>query len=216
MQVYEKFHVSNLDKNSAAPFGRLLYHHEYMWVEDGCRVASLYGKEVEQPSVPTIFVSAKQAWETLPADLRAQVDGRFALHCQDATDRRRDNTSDVLTVTFPVKHFARLPIGYRHPRIDQTVLYVCPLATHHIEGMDYDACETLLEKLFDHLYARENVLEHYWRQGDLVVWDNYTVQHGRPNLQFEGAARVLRKTMTPHPGGEQEHASRPVFATLGT
>jgi len=214
LEVHEKFQVSNRDEKSAAPFGRLLYHHEYMWIEDGCRVASLYGRVIEQPSVPTLFVSAKDAWETLPADLRAQVEGRFALHCQDATEKRRDNTSDVLTVTFPVTHFARLPIGYQHPRLDQTVLYVCPLATDHIEGMDYDACETLLEKLFEHLYAPDKVLEHRWRQGDLVIWDNYTVQHARPNLQMGGAARVLRKTMTPHPG-VQEHASRPVFATVG-
>jgi len=213
LQLIEKFQVSNYDENSAAPFGRLLYHHEHMWVEDACKVASLYGKQVAQPSVPTLFVSAENAWNTLPADLRARVEGRFALHCQDATAQRRQNTSDVLTVTFPVKEFVRLPVGYRHPRNGQTVLYVCPLATHHIEGMEYDECETLLEYLFDHLYAEQNVYAHPWREGDLVIWDNVTVQHGRPNVDFKGQARILRKTMTPMPTAEQ--TGRPEYAVVG-
>jgi alpha-ketoglutarate-dependent taurine dioxygenase len=213
IQVHEKFQVSNYNENSAAPFGRLLFHHESMWAEDACKVASLYGKEVEQPSVPTLFVSAENAWNTLPADLRARVEGRFALHCQDATSQRRRNTSDVLTVTFPVKELLRLPIGYRHPRNGQTVLYVCPLGTHHIEGMDDEEGETLLEALFDHLYAEENVYAHPWREGDLAIWDNVTVQHGRPNVEFKGQVRILRKTMTPMPSAAQ--TGRPTYATVG-
>jgi len=219
LRLFDDFRVSNVDKDNASPFGRLLYHHELMWVEDGCKVASLYGKHVEQPSVPTLFVSAEHAWKTLPGSLRARVGGRFAIHCQDATRQRRHNTNDVLQIAFDVEKFVRLPIGYRHPRNGQTVLYVCPLATHHIEGMDYEEGETLLEELFDHLYAAENVYAHEWRQGDLVIWDNVTLQHARPNVSFKGSPRVLRKTMTPHPTSEQSGLTEdkaPKFSTAET
>jgi hypothetical protein len=31
----------------------------------------------------------------------------------------------------------------------------------------------------------------------LVVWDNLSVQHARPDLRSDGAARTLRKTLVP-------------------
>ena len=217
LQTYDNFKVSNLDEKSAAPFGRLLFHHEIMWVEDCCKIASLYGKEIVEPSVPTLFVSAEHAWNTLPSDLRARVEGRFAAHCQDATRQRRNNTDDVLQIGFDVQKSVTMPIGYRHPRTGKTVLYVCPLATHHIVGMDYDECESLLEELFDHLYAEASVYAHEWRQNDLVIWDNVTMQHARPNVAFNGVPRVLRKTMTPMPTADESglaQDAKPVFGTI--
>jgi alpha-ketoglutarate-dependent taurine dioxygenase len=217
LQLYEDFKVSNFDEKSAAPFGRLLFHHEIMWVEDACKIASLYGKQVEQPSVPTLFVSAEDAWNTLPAELRAQVEGKTAVHCQDATRQRRQNTGDVLQIAFETEKSVTIPVGYQHPRNGKTVLYVCPLATHHIEGMEYEEGETLLEKLFDHLYADAKVYAHEWQQGDLVIWDNVTMQHARPNVTFKGAPRILRKTMTPMPTAEQSGLSedtRPEFSVI--
>lgn len=217
LQAHENFKVSNVDEKSAAPFGRLLFHHEIMWVEDCCKIASLYGKEIAEPSVPTLFVSAEHAWNSLSPDLRSRVEGRFAVHCQDATRQRRNNTDDVLQIGFDVQKSVTLPVGYRHPRNGKTVLYVCPLATHHIDGMEYDDCETLLEELFDHLYADANVYEHEWHQNDLVIWDNVTMQHARPNLTFKGPPRVLRKTMTPMPTPEESgltEDAKPVFGTV--
>ena len=40
----------------------------------------------------------------------------------------------------------------------------------------------LLEALFAHLYAAPRRLEHRWRNGDLIVWDNVALQHGRPAI----------------------------------
>jgi alpha-ketoglutarate-dependent taurine dioxygenase len=75
LELFDNFKVSNLDEKAAAPFGRLLWHNDLTWVPDGCRLVSLYGVEVEQPSVPTSFISTIHAWETLSPDLRAQVVG---------------------------------------------------------------------------------------------------------------------------------------------
>ena len=55
----------------------------------------------------------------------------------------------------------------------------------------------MLEELFAHLYAPENVFEHEWRQGDLVVWDNIAAQHARGNVEMEGPERSLRKVIAP-------------------
>jgi alpha-ketoglutarate-dependent taurine dioxygenase len=198
LHLNELHQVSNVEKITAVPFGRLMFHSDTMWEEEGCLAISLFGKVVEPESIPTFFISAAHAWKTLPDDLRKRVEGRFAIHCPDATDQRRTYVSnDVLITDFGSKQQLRLPIAYRHPRTGQTLLYVCPQLTHHIEGLAYHESETLLNALFDHMYAEQNVFTHEWRQGDLIVWDNLTMQHARPDLKSDGPARTLRKTLVP-------------------
>ena len=52
----DKFVVSNKEPGGYAPHGRLLFHSDMMWAPEPFQVLSLYGLEVEQPSVPTSFV----------------------------------------------------------------------------------------------------------------------------------------------------------------
>jgi alpha-ketoglutarate-dependent taurine dioxygenase len=196
--VDEMHQVSNVEKIAVVPLGRLMFHSDTMWVEQGTKAISLFGKVVEPGSIPTMFISAAHAWNTLPDDLRKRVEGLYALHCPDATDQRRTYISDdVLVVDFGSRDQLRLPIAYRHPRTGQTLLYISPQLTHHIEGLDYDESEALLEALFDHMYAKKNVFTHEWREGDLLVWDNLTMQHARPDLRDDAPARTLRKTLVP-------------------
>jgi taurine dioxygenase len=213
LECQDEFKVSNRHSEAVAPFGLLLWHNDLTWVPDGCKLVSLYGRQVEQPSVPTNFVSAVHAWNTLPEALRVQVEGQFAFQCQDATAQRRRNTHDVMTATYKEPELVRVPMDYRHPRTGETLLYACPLATHHIDGMDHAQSEPLLEALFDHLYDPQHVYEHHWREGDLVIWDNLVMQHCRPNVEFNGKARVLRKTMVPVIRREQ--TGLPEYGTVG-
>jgi alpha-ketoglutarate-dependent taurine dioxygenase len=41
---------------------------------------------------------------------------------------------------------------------------------------------------------------HEWQEGDLVVWDNHAVQHGRPEVG-DSEARTLRRVCV---GPEQD------------
>jgi len=190
--------VSNREPDGGAPFGRLLFHSDFMWSEDIYRALSLYGVEVEEPTSPTSFASAVVAWETLPEDLRKRVAGLTATTKQDATYQKR-GTGDVLTSTFAIEESISLPVGHRHPRTGKTLLYVAQQMTHGIDGLDNDESEALLEELFQHLYRPENVVEHHWRERDLVIWDNIALQHARPNIRIEGPARTLRKILAPTP-----------------
>jgi taurine dioxygenase len=209
-----EYMVSNKEPGAGAPFGRLLFHSDMMWRTDISQLLSLYGVEVEQPAAPTMFVSTGYAWKTLPDDLRARVEGRFAEHGQDATYQdRAGGDTDVLTATFKDDERLKLPIGHRHPRTGETLLYVCPQMTLGITDMPTKESEALLEDLFKHLYRPEFVVEHHWRKGDLVLWDNIALQHARPNVQAGGPTRTLRKTFAPAP--TMTSAFRPQFGTVG-
>jgi len=206
--------VSNREEQGSAPVGRLLFHSDYMWRDDVFRLLSLYGSKVEQPTSPTLFVSAAHAWDTLPADLRKRVEGRFAIHGQDTSYlKRAGGDPDVLVSTFGEEETIRLPIGHRHPRTGRMLLYVTPQFTLRVDGMEQEESEALLEELFDHLYRPESIIEHHWRERDLVLWDNIALQHARPNITYEQPARTLRKVFAPPPGATA--SKRPNFSTVG-
>jgi alpha-ketoglutarate-dependent taurine dioxygenase len=206
-QTDDNFYVSNRRENSAAPFGRLQFHADTMWADEPFEVLSLYGKEVEQPTVPTVFVSGVHAWETLPDELKARVEGLSALHTAGAV--RRGDLSDVLVSTVERPPTTIQPIARRHPRTGKTVLYVCEQMTKEIVGLPPEESEQLLEELFEHLYDPAGRWEHQWHQGDFVVWDNLAMQHARPNVVTEGPARTLRKAASPVP--QLSRAETPIF-----
>jgi len=193
----DTFYISNRKADSAAPFGRLQFHSDTMWADDPFQVLSLYGVEVEDPTAPTTFVSAVEAWTTLPDDLRARVEGLHALHT--AGEVRRGDLTDVLVSNVPRPPTTVAPIGRRHPRTDDIVLYVCEQMTKEIVELPADEGEALLEALFDHLYDPERAWEQHWKQRDFVVWDNVALQHARQNVEVEGPTRTLRKVASPVP-----------------
>jgi taurine dioxygenase len=209
------FFVSNKEERGGAPFGRLLFHSDMMWSEHTFQVLSLYAVEVEPPVSPTIFASAAYAWETLPDDLRAKAEGLTAIqgHAEHES-ARAGNDPDVLITTFDNLPTRTTPVGHRHPRTDETLLYVSQQMTQGIEGLGSDESEAVLEELFGHLYREELIYEHDWRNHDLVAWDNIAVQHARPNVTLEGPVRTLRKLFAPIPP-RTSTPSRPTFASAG-
>jgi alpha-ketoglutarate-dependent taurine dioxygenase len=198
----ENFYVSNEKATAAAPFGRLMYHSDGQWSKERSDLLSLYGEKVEQPSVPTMFVSSAVGWDTLPENLRARVKDRFAVHMHDEETylKRAKGDTEVLVNSYAGNDKSnRMPIVYVHPRTGRTLLYVSQQMTHHIDGLSPQESEELLEALFKHLYAPGNELAHHWRERDLVMWDNLALQHARPNVESKGPKRTLRKTIAPVP-----------------
>jgi len=206
-RLEDTFYISNRRPKSAAPYGRLQFHSDTMWSSQPFEVLSLYALDVEQPAVPTTFVSAIAAWTRLPAGLRERVRALDALHT--AGEVQRGDLTDVLVSTVERPPCTTTPIGHRHPRTGETILYVCEQMTKAVVGLEPGESERLLEELFAILYDPSHHLDHHWRNGDLVVWDNVAVQHGRPNVDTGGPARTLRKFAHPIPPLDRDE--RPTY-----
>jgi alpha-ketoglutarate-dependent taurine dioxygenase len=189
--------VSNKLEGGAAPYGRILFHCDNMWARKQQPAISLYGVSVEQPSAPTLFAGMRHAWDTLPDQLRARVEGREARHGFDRTYPNRGGDDDVIDAVFDRPLSSVRPVGLPHPRTGQTLLYVSQQATIEILGLPPEENEALLDELFTHLYDPAFVLEHRWHEGDLVVWDNIAVQHARAAVRLDGPERTLRKVTGP-------------------
>jgi taurine dioxygenase len=195
----QKFsYVSNTEPDGGSPYGRLLFHSDMMWSDLAQQVPSLYAVQAEQPATPTTFVSTTHAWDTLPDDVRARVQGLHARHESGPQGRGNSQHEDELIQP----QWDRLrdtitPVALEHPRTGQTMLYVCEQQTREIVELPKSESDALLDELFTHLYNPEHMIEHVWHTGDLVVWDNQAAQHGRPYVKGDGPARTLRKIHSP-------------------
>jgi alpha-ketoglutarate-dependent taurine dioxygenase len=191
------FLVSNKEENGGAPYGRLLFHCDTMWADTPQPALSLYGVEVGQPSVPTMFASMGEAWDTLPEDLKRRVEGLEAKQGHEHRYANRGGDDDVIDTFYEHPQSTVTPVANRNSRTGRQTLYVSQQVTLEILGLDPVENEELLEELFDHLYQESNVIRHDWRTGDLVIWDNEAVQHARGNVNLDGPERTLRKVTGP-------------------
>jgi taurine dioxygenase len=73
------------------------------------------------------------------------------------------------------------------------------MMTDSIVELPPDESEELLEELFAHLYDDALTWQHDWQQGDLVLWDNLSIQHARLQVDKDGPVRTLRKVIAPKP-----------------
>jgi alpha-ketoglutarate-dependent taurine dioxygenase len=209
----DEFFVSNKEDNGGAPFGRLLYHCDMMWSDNPFSVLTLYGLEVVKPSVPTVFASSVNAWTTLPDALRARVDGKHATHVTGQQRRGGDDDGgDLLQPIRENERWVTRPLPFNHPRTGVPLLYTSQMMTRNIEEYDAEESEALLEELFDHIYAPANSWQQDWEEKDLVMWDNFAIQHARGQVESDGPPRTLRKVISPRPIGVTE---RPTFSKAG-
>ncbi len=115
----------------------------------------------------TLFTDQYAAYRTLPARLRARVDGRTVTHVVTG-----------LVLDAGAETSARHPLALRHPLSGQTALY---LSTRQrcraVSGMAPAAGAQLIDELLTHSTRPDNVFRHRWRPDDVVIWDNRCVMH---------------------------------------
>jgi taurine dioxygenase len=153
------------------------------WHSDMCytprppRGTMLYAREIPDlfglPLGDTEFASAAAAWDALPDSLKQRLDGRRAVF--DFTGRKRafPPSRDEIDRNPPVKH----PIVRTHPHSGRKCLYVMRDDCTGIEGMEQAEAEAVIAALADHIVKPAFIYRHQWRAGDLLMWDNCTVQH---------------------------------------
>ena len=153
------------------------------WHSDMCYTARpprgtmLYALEIPDlfglPLGDTEFASAAAAWDALPERLRRQIEGRRAVF--DFTGRKRALPPTQAEIQrYPqVRH----PIVRTHPFTGRKCLYVMRDDCVGIDGLEREEAEALIAALADHIVKPAFVYRHQWQPGDLLLWDNCTVQH---------------------------------------
>ncbi len=153
------------------------------WHSDMCYTARpprgtmLYALEIPELFGLTLgdteFASAAAAWDSLPDTLRQQIDGQHAVFDFQGRKRAFPPKQSEVDRNPPVRH----PIVRTHPRTGQRCLYIMRDDCTAIEGLAQPEAEALIAALADHIVKPSHIYRHKWRAGDLLLWDNCTVQH---------------------------------------
>ena len=190
----EVMFVSNRRENGkfigSLPEGEMMFHIDQCYTERPARATCLYAIAVPNEGGDTLFGNLCAAYDALPPDLRAVVDGHKALNVftYDATLRDQVASSAVR------REYVQ-PMRVRHPETGRAALYVNRLMTFRIEGLPEDESRAVLARLFDHEERPEFVYRHKWRKGDLLIWDNRCTVHARTDFDPTEERHLRRFTV---------------------
>lgn len=161
------------------------FHSDLAFAPEPFSVISLHALDVEDGQTSTRFADGAGAYDRLDDDLRERLRGLTAAAISSSATGR--------TVGYDIPaaaHRHDRPVVVDHPKTGRPILYVNEAQTARINELDRQGSDSLLAALFARLYDPAAIHEHRWHAGDLVIWDNWRLQHGRPALE-----NVTRRTL---------------------
>lgn len=188
--------ISNVRENGV-PIGQLgagecAWHTDSAFVEVPPAASILYALEIPPDGGNTSFLNMYKAWDTLPEELRAEIDGYTAKHdftYTSAGERRKDypEVTDPSQAPGP-SH----PLVRSHPETGRKCLYLGRRLNCYINELPLAESEALLDRLWQHATRAEFRYDHVWRLGDVLMWDNRCAMHRRDAFD-DTARRVMHR-----------------------
>jgi taurine dioxygenase len=189
--------VTNMKKDGqfvgSLPEGEIEFHSDGIYIEQPSAATMLHAKAIPATGGDTAFANLYTAYDTLPADLKAKLDGKKALHAFTYNSQKADE-NDSKKAAEDVASFAH-PIFRTHPDTGRKALYVNRLMTQEIVGLPPEESRQILAVLFDHIERPEFIYEHKWRVGDVLLWDNRCLVHARRDFPAQELRLMRRLTI---------------------
>lgn len=143
----------------------------------------------------TLFADMYAAYDALPDDVKARLEGLSARHASAhvfgegggyaKTDRPEMSGH-------PDTPEAVHPVVITHPGSGRKALYVNPGFTREILGVKAQESQSLLAFLFAHAVQPRFVTRFKWRPGSMAIWDNRCTWHCAVN-DYHGHRRLMHR-----------------------
>ncbi len=167
----------------------------------------------------TLFANGILAYEALPPELRARVEGLDGIHSSSANGRTEYAVRDGNPPKDLEPHEApqRQPVVRTHPVTGEKALYLCEAGQMDWIDGPFVGLEPgpdgeggkLLYEIMRHYTRPEFVYAHEWEANDLVIWDNRSLIHSSTWFDADKVQRVMwRTTVRGNPGGEYDGERR--------
>lgn len=168
--------------------GEMWFHTDKCYEEKPHRASLLYAIEIPTSGGETKFASLYRAYDRIPDALKRKLEGRRVLQVYDFTTNKVAKLDDRLE---ELMHCWQ-PLFVTNPDTGRRAVYVSRLMSVRIEGLEPEESRETLSTLWDIVEHPENIYEHRWRPGDIVIWDNLSSLHAR-NDWPEDQRRTLRR-----------------------
>jgi len=157
-----------------------VWHTDMSYTDRPPRATLLYALEVPMENGRalgnTYFSSAAAAYNSLSADMKQRIAGLRAIH-QVAGRRAKTGTGQQDQALRKEQPAVVHPVARTHPITGRKCLYVSKGECEGIEGMPEAEALALIDELAEHTIDDRFRYVHQWQVGDLLMWDNCTVQH---------------------------------------
>jgi alpha-ketoglutarate-dependent taurine dioxygenase len=173
--------------------GNQAWHIDSSYVAVQSKGAILSAHIVTPEGGATEWADMAAAYDALPEDVRAQVDGLSAYHSMRRSQALMgdDYTAGVGHGGYGADAPPPLrPLVKVHPETGRRALMIGRHA-YGIPGLSDTASETLLRELHEQACQTPRVWAHRWRPGDVALWDNRRLMHrgepwdlGRPRMLY--------------------------------
>lgn len=172
--------------------GRLSWHMDLAFTPNPIEAICLFGLVVPPEPASTVFANNIQAVIKLEENVREKIQSLKVRNIFDMSINQNviRYQEPILGNEWPHVY---VPLIQNHPLTHEPCLMCCEMFSDPIVGFDKADSDMLLKQLYEVLYADDNILEIPWEQGQLIIWDNSALQHGRSHIPAREGERTLRR-----------------------
>jgi alpha-ketoglutarate-dependent taurine dioxygenase len=170
----------------------------FYWHIDGASddvpnfAAMLTARVLSPTGGQTQFVNTYAAWDDLPEDEKAKLDGLKVIHSMEASQRFVNPTPTVAELTAWQMRTPKVhPLVWTHTSGRKSLVLGC--TADRVEGMGIEEGRMLLCRLMEWATQPQFVYQHDWTIGDLLIWDNTGTMH-RVTPYDPDCGRLLSRT----------------------
>ena len=194
--------LSNMRGQDGEPLGGLAnkgltWHTDQPYYAEPVTGCFLYGVEVPANGGGTRWASLYRAYEELSNSMKNTIDalvGTFSYCARAGSVTKEDDNHDR------ARRIGKTP-DVKHPPVNMNPVTGRRFTSIPAPMSVWNACprtkpDSLLDELLAHMVRPENIYEHDWRTGDLVLWDNAVALHTRdafPNDKNRLVKRMIIK-----------------------
>ena len=149
----------------------------------------------------TLFASTFLAYDALSPGMKQRLEGLKAVHRMTKGYDSAPAKTSATRVTYDESQRSEIPdqahpIIRTHPVTGRKCIYINKLCVTGIVGMSDEESAPLLEEIYAHCTQSRFVYRHRWQVGDLLMWDNCSLQHlAVPDYALPQRRRMHRTTI---------------------
>lgn len=153
------------------------YHTDHSNDAEPPKATALHAVKLPASGGDTQFVNMCEAYDALPAAMKARIDRLQARHVYQSKHSARKlpqlpgERKEIADTS--VIH----PLVRTHAASGRKAIYLNPIRIEEIVGIPDAEALSLLDELLAHATKVRFEYRHTWRPGDVVIWDNRRLLH---------------------------------------
>ena len=191
--------VKRSAEEKAPPFGGS-WHSDWSFQECPPSATLLHSKIIPPIGGETFFINTQAAYDDLSSKIKLKIKDLMVSHsairpyADDgfyALEKDKDR-SMAIKPSAKAKKSVLHPLIRTHPETKKKSLFINPVYSISIEGLDEKESSDLLSLLFSHMNQAKYIYEHKWEPDMLIMWDNRSVMHMAEG-GYDGYERLMHR-----------------------